>query len=137
MKKLIKLVFLLLFMAMIAGAVASYLSKKRFESMSDDEIRDMLAVKLGDRVSEDQLASIQDAVVAGVRARKPNAEDHYVEDVQHAVEDLTEVAHDVEDAGEDAAEDAAEDKGVDASEAGEKGAEAVDAIADAVTSDDS
>ena len=129
MKKLIKLVFLLLFVAMIAGAVASYLSKKRFESMSDEEIRDMLAIKLGDRVSEDQLASIQDAVVAGVRARKPSTEDHYVEDVQHAVEDLTEVAHDVE--------DAAEDQGASAAEAGKKGAEAIDAIADAMTSDDS
>lgn len=128
MKKLIKLVFVLLFLAMIAGAVASYLSKKRFEAMSDDEIRDMLAAKLGDRVSEDQLTSIQDAVVSGVRARKPSSEDHYVEDVQHAVEDLTELAHDVE--------EVAEEQGASASEAGKKGAEAIDAIADAVSGDD-
>lgn len=125
MKKLIKFVFVLLFLAMIAGAVASYLSKKRFESMSDEEIREMLAAKLGDRVSEDQLVSIQDSVIAGVRARKPGGEDHYVEDVQHAVEDLTEVAHDVE--------VAAEEQGASAAEAGKKGAEAIDAIAEAVT----
>lgn len=124
MKKLIKLLFVLLFLAMIAGAVASYLSKKRFESMSDDEIRAMLASKLGDRVSEDQLVSIQDSVIAGVRARKPGGQDHYVEDVQHAVEDLTEVAHDVE--------EAAEQQGVSAEDAGKKGAEVIDAIADAV-----
>jgi len=127
MKKLIKVVFVLLFLAMIAGAVASYLSKKRFESMSDDEIRDMLATKLGDRVSEDQLASIQDSVVAGVRARKPKDEDHYVEDVQHAVEDLTEVAHDVE--------EAAEEQGASAAEAEMMGAEAIEAVADAVSDD--
>ena len=92
MKRLLKLVLLVLLLAMIGGAVASYLSKKRFESMTDDEIRDLLAAKLQDRVSEEQLVSIQDSVIAGVRARQGRAEDHYVEDVQEVVEDLTEVS---------------------------------------------
>jgi Na+-transporting NADH:ubiquinone oxidoreductase subunit NqrC len=120
MKKILKVLLLLLFLAMIAGAVASYLSKKRFESMTDDEIRAMLAAKLGDRVSEDQLASIQDSVVAGVRARRSRTEDHYVEDVQEAVEELTEVALEVEEAEESA--------GASPAEAGEKATEMIEAI---------
>lgn len=91
MKKLLKLVLFVLLLAVLAGAVASYLSRKRFESMSDEEIRDMLASKLDGRVSDEQLVSIQDSVIAGVRGKRPADDDHYVEDVQHAVEDLTEV----------------------------------------------
>ena len=91
MRTLIKLVFIVAVLAMIAGAVSAYLSRKRFESMSDDEIRAMLASKLEGRVSEEQLVSIQDSVIAGVRAKRPAESDHYVEDVQEAVEDLTEV----------------------------------------------
>ena len=88
---MIKLVFVVAIVAMIAGAVSAYLSRKRFESMTDDEIRAMLASKLDGRVSEEQLASIQDSVIAGVRAKRPSSSDHYIEDVQEAVEDLTEV----------------------------------------------
>lgn len=117
MKKLIKIVFLLMIVGMVAGAVASYMSKKRFENMSDDEIRAFLASKLEGKLSEEQVQSIQDSVIAGVRARSASEEDHYVEDVQEAVEDLTEVADDVSEAADDKA-----------AEAGEKAAQVIEAV---------
>ena len=100
MKKLLKLLFLLGLVVGVAGVVAAIVSRKKFESMSDEEIRAFLADKLDGKVDEAQLASIQDAVVAGVRARTPD--DHYVEEVQEAVEELGDVA-------EEAAEEAAEE----------------------------
>lgn len=113
MKKLLKLLFLLVLVVGVAGVVAAIVSRKKFESMSDAEIRAFLADKLDGKVDEAQLASIQDAVVAGVRARKPD--DHYVEEVQDAVHDLGDVAeeaaHELKDAAgdvADAAENAAE-----------------------------
>ncbi|MGI9666642.1 MAG: hypothetical protein ACR2N2_06005 [Acidimicrobiia bacterium] len=108
MKKLIKLVFLLMIVGIIAGAVASYMSKKRFENMSDDEIRAFLASKLEGKLSEEQVESIQKSVIAGVRASSASADDHYVEDVQDAVEELTEVADDLADDAQDKASDAGE-----------------------------
>ena len=96
--------------------------------MSDDEIREFLATKLEGKVSEDQVTSIQDSVIAGVRARSGGS-DHYVEDVEEAVEELTHVA---EDAAEEAS-DEAEDK---AAEAGEKAAEIVAAVVEINEDDD-
>ncbi len=105
MKRLMKLALIVLFLGVVAGAIAAYQSRKRFESMTDDEIRAMLAAKLEGRVSEEQLASIQDSVVAGVRARRPETSDHYVEDVAEAVEDLTEVEDHIDDDQPHAIED--------------------------------
>ncbi len=69
MKKLLKTLFLMIVFGLVVAAVASYMSKKRLESKSDDEIREFLARKLGSRVGEDQLATIQDAVIGGVRGK--------------------------------------------------------------------
>jgi hypothetical protein len=123
MKKLIKALFLLLIVAGVAAAVAATVSRKKFESMSDDEIRDFLAAKLDGKVAEDQLSSIQDAVVAGVRGRRPGAPDHFVEDVEEAVDDLIGVAAEAAETAGDAASDAAE-------QAGARAAEAIEAVSD-------
>lgn len=145
MKKLIKLVLLVVLVTAVMGAIASFASRKKFASMSDDEIRAFLANKLDGKVAEDQLTSIQDAVIAGVRARSGSGEDHYTEDVQEAVEELTEVAaeaseeaaHSAADATEELSE-AVEDAGdaVDAQELADAAGEKAAAIVDAVTSDD-
>lgn len=112
MKKLIKALFLLLIVVGVAAAVAATVSRKKFESMSDEEIRDFLAAKLDGKVADDQLSSIQDAVVAGVRGRRPGASDHFVEDVEEAVDELTGVAADA------------------AEQAGAKAAEVIEAVSD-------
>ncbi|MCB1245664.1 MAG: hypothetical protein KDB69_00185 [Acidimicrobiia bacterium] len=66
MKKLINTLLILVFIGLAAAAIAAYLSKRRLAEMSEDEIRAYLAGKLGDKVTEEQLTSIQDAVVAKV-----------------------------------------------------------------------
>jgi predicted Ser/Thr protein kinase len=105
MKKLFKLLFVLLLVGAVAAVVAAIVSRRKFESMTDDEIRGFLSEKLEGRVGEEQLASIQDAVVAGVRGRSAQP-DHYVEDVEEAVEELEDVA---EDAAREASEEAIEE----------------------------
>jgi uncharacterized protein YgfB (UPF0149 family) len=102
MKSFLRFVFVLLLVAVVAGVVASVVSKKKLESMSDDEIREYLGIKLGGKVGDDQLAMIQNAVISGVRGKKPQV-DHYIEDVEEAMDDLDHVA---EEAGEE--EEAAE-----------------------------
>ena len=79
--------FLTLIVGLIAAAVASVVSKKKLESMSDDEIREYLGLKLAGRVGEDQLVTIQEAVVSGVRGKRPSV-DNYVEDVEDAMDEL-------------------------------------------------
>jgi hypothetical protein len=128
-KKLIKFVLFVALVTAAIGAVASFASRKKFASMSDDEIRTFLASKLEGKVADDQLASIQDAVIAGVRARSGSGGDHYAEDVQEAVEELIDVAADASKDAAESSSDAAEDL-VEA--AGDK----AEAIADALTSDD-
>lgn len=81
MKAFFKFVFVLLLVGVAAGVVASVLSKKKLESMSDDEIREYLAVKLAGKVGDDQLTTIQDAVISGVRGNKPVV-DHYIDEVE-------------------------------------------------------
>jgi hypothetical protein len=87
MKTFIKLLFITFVVGLIAAVVASIVSKKKLESMSDDEIREYLGVKLAGRVGDDQLVTIQDAVVSGVRGKRPSV-DHYIEDVEDAIDDL-------------------------------------------------
>ena len=96
MKRFLKFLVVVIVVAAIAGAVASFVSRRKFMAMSDDEIRAFLAGKLEGKVDEAQLASIQDAVIAGVRARGGSSGDHYVEDVEDAVEELEELAAEVE-----------------------------------------
>ncbi len=67
MKKLFKMLMFMLVVGAVAGAVASFMAKKRLEAMSDEEIRAYLASKLEGRVGQEQLATIQEATVAGIR----------------------------------------------------------------------
>lgn len=69
MKKLLTAVLLLVLIGVVAGIAASLAARKRLESMSDEEIRAFLADKLDGKVGEEQLATIQDATVAGVRKK--------------------------------------------------------------------
>ena len=104
MKSFFKFVFVLFVISVVAAVVASIVSKKKLESMSDDEIREYLGLKLAGRVGEDQLVTIQDAVVSGVRGKRP-VTDHYVEDVEEAMDGLDHVAEEAEiEAIEDAIE---------------------------------
>ena len=106
MKTLVKLLFITFVVGLIAAVVASIVSKKKLESMSDDEIREYLGVKLAGRVGDDQLVTIQDAVVSGVRGKRPSV-DHYIEDVEEAMDDLDLVEEEA--AAEVVAEESAQD----------------------------
>ena len=94
MKKLFKLLVLLMLVGAVAAAVAAFVSRKKFEAMSDDEIRGFLADKLEGKVASDQLASIQDAVISGVRAKKGSADEEVVAEVAEVAEELAEIAGD-------------------------------------------
>ena len=132
MKKLFTLLLLAVLVGAAAAAITAVASRKKFENMSDDEIREFLATKLEGKVSEEQVTSIQDSVIAGVRARQGGG-DHYVEDVEVAVEELTHVSEDVDDevvevdeaVEVEVADDDVSDK---ATEAGEKVEEIVAAV---------
>jgi hypothetical protein len=106
MKFFAKLLFLSIVVGLVAAVVASIVSKKKLESMSDDEIREYLGVKLAGRVGEDQLVTIQDAVVSGVRGKRPSV-DHYIENVEDAMDELDLVEEDA--AAEVAAEESAQE----------------------------
>lgn len=111
MRTLLKLVFVGIVVGLVAAVVASIVSKKKLESMSDDEIREYLGLKLAGRVGDDQLVTIQEAVVSGVRGKR-SVEDHYIEDVEEAMDDLDEVAEEAaeeESAEEESAEEEAEE----------------------------
>ena len=125
MKKLIKLVILLVIIGAIVKVVVGMVAKSKFASMSDEEIRAFLAAKLDGKVSEEQLASIQDAVIAGIRgaeAGAPEMEEAATEDADEAEE--VEEAEEAEDAEEASAE-----------AAGEKAAELIEAVVEAVDED--
>ena len=102
MKKLLKTLFLMIIVGLVVAAVASYTSKKRLEGKSDDEIREFLAKKLDGKVGDEQLTTIQDAVIGGVRGKSA------AKDSSPAGDDASDMADadaaDGEDAGEDEAE---------------------------------
>jgi len=107
MKKIFKLVLVVLIVGLISAVVASIVSKKKLESMSDDEIREYLGLKLAGRVGEDQLVTIQNAVVSGVRGKQA-ATDHYIEEVEEAMDELDEVSEEAQEAPDGVVEDAQE-----------------------------
>jgi len=87
----------------VAAVVASAVSKKKLSSMSDDEIRAFLDSKLSGKVGEDQLGSIQTAVIAGVR--RGSSPQESVEDVGAGVDDaVAELKEDAADLSEEIAE---------------------------------
>ena len=102
MKKLFKAIVVLAFVGLIAAAVASYVSKKKLESMSDEEIREFLAQKLTGKVGDEQLGTIQDSVIAGVRKTRGA-----VDSAEEAADDAIEA---VQDAASEASDSAAETK---------------------------
>ena len=103
MRMFLKLVFVGVIVGLVSAVVAAAISKKKLESMTDDEIREYLGLKLAGKVGDDQLVTIQDAVVSGVRGKRA-ATDHYIEDVEEAMDELNEVAEDAEEALEEATE---------------------------------
>ncbi len=106
MKTFLKLIFVGLIVGLVAAVVASIVSKKKLESMSDDEIREYLGLKLAGRVGDDQLVTIQNAVVSGVRGKKADT-DHYIEQVEEAIEELDELAEEAQEAADEASEEIA------------------------------
>jgi hypothetical protein len=74
MKALLKTLFLMIVVGLVIAGVASIMSKKRLESKSDDEIREFLARKLDGKVGEEQLTTIQDAVIGGIRGKSSRTE---------------------------------------------------------------
>jgi hypothetical protein len=74
---------------LVVAAVASYMSKKRLESKSDDEIREFLARKLDGKVGEEQLATIQDAVIGGIRGKSASTESVQADDDTDTTEDVS------------------------------------------------
>ncbi len=87
--KFLKFLFWVVVIAAGVAVAASIASKKKFAGMSDDEIRAFLADKLDGKVAADQLKSIQDAVIAGVRASgkaAPMADEDDKSDTSAAVE---------------------------------------------------
>ena len=84
--------------------------------MSEEEIREYLDLKLAGRMSEEQVAQIQDAVVAAVK-RAPEVADMVEEAVEEAIEEA-----EVEEALEEAeAEEALEEAEEIVEEAAEEG----------------
>jgi len=65
--KLLKTLFWIGVIGGIAIGATVYYQRQKLAAMSDDEIRSFLTEKLGERVPGEQLAQIQDAVIAKVR----------------------------------------------------------------------
>ena len=83
-----KTLILILIAAGIGAIVALVVNQKqKFSGMSEEEIREYLDLKLAGRMSDEQIAQIQDAVVSAVK-RSPEVADM----VEEAVEDAIEVA---------------------------------------------
>ena len=98
-----KTLVLILIAAGIGAIVALVVNQKqKFSGMSEEEIREYLDLKLVGRMSEEQVAQIQDAVISAVK-RSPEVADMVEEAVEEAIEDA-----EIEDAVE-AAEEVAEE----------------------------
>jgi hypothetical protein len=105
MKALLKTLFLMIVVGLVVGAVASIMSKKRLESKSDDEIREFLARKLDGKVGEEQLTTIQDAVIGGIRGKSGRTQaDSSDDDAEPAAADVADdQIDDADDDGDGAA----------------------------------
>ena len=93
-----KTLILILIAAGIGAIVALVVNQKqKFSGMSEEEIREYLDLKLAGRMSDEQVAQIQEAVVSAVK-RSPEVADLVDEAIDDAIEEA-----EVEDAA-DAAE---------------------------------
>jgi ketopantoate reductase len=82
-----KTLVLILIAAGIGAIVALVVNQKqKFSGMSEEEIREYLDLKLAGRMSDEQVAQIQDAVVSAVK-RSPEVADMVEEAVEDAIED--------------------------------------------------
>ena len=98
-----KTLILVLLAAGIGALVALVVNQKqKFSGMSEEEIREYLDLKLAGRMSEEQVAQIQDAVISAVK-RSPEIADMVDEAVEEA--EIEEVAAEIEEAAEEAAEE--------------------------------
>ena len=103
-----KTLILILIAAGIGAIVALVVNQKqKFSGMSEEEIREYLDLKLAGRMSDEQVAQIQDAVVSAVK-RSPEVADMVEEAVEDAMEEPVETAE-VEEAVEEAADEAADE----------------------------
>ena len=100
-----KTLILILLAAGIGALVALVVNQKqKFSGMSEEEIREYLDLKLAGRMSDEQVAQIQDAVVSAVK-RSPEIADMVEEAVEEA--EIEEVVEDLE--IEEAAEELVEE----------------------------
>ena len=82
-----KTLVLIVIAAGIGAIVALVVNQKqKFSGMSEEEIREYLDLKLAGRMSDEQVAQIQDAVVSAVK-RSPEVADMVEEAVEEAIED--------------------------------------------------
>ena len=82
-----KTLVLIVIAAGIGAIVALVVNQKqKFSGMSEEEIREYLDLKLAGRMSEEQVAQIQDAVISAVK-RSPEVADMVEEAVEEAKED--------------------------------------------------
>jgi SOS response regulatory protein OraA/RecX len=89
----LKTLVLILLAAGIGAVVALVVNqKKKFAGMSEDEIRSYLEMKLSNRMSDEQVAQIQDAVVSAVKGAAAT-----MDDVDDAVVAVAEVARETAD----------------------------------------
>jgi hypothetical protein len=120
MKKLLKTLFLMIVVGLVVAGVASYMSKKRLESKSDDEIREFLAKKLDGKVGDEQLATIQEAVIGGIRGKSAGSDSDPIDDADDDAAVDTATATDEADDDKDEDEDTVVSEDDDADESSEK-----------------
>jgi hypothetical protein len=102
-----KTLILVLLAAGIGAVVALVVNQKqKFAGMSEEEIRAYLDQKLAGRMSEDQVAKIQDAVVSAVKGAAQAVDDA---EEALAVDEAVEAAEEAEEAVEEVAEEIAEE----------------------------
>jgi hypothetical protein len=111
----LKTLILVLLAAGIGAVVALVVNQKqKFAGMSEEEIRAYLDQKLASKMSEDQVAKIQDAVVSAVKGAAQDVDDAEEalavdEAVMEADEEAAEAAEEAEEAVEEVAEEIAEE----------------------------
>ncbi len=110
MRKVFRLRTLILIMlAAGIGAVVALVvnQKQKFSGMSEEEIREYLDLKLAGRMSDEQVAQIQDAVISAVK-RSPEVADMVEEAIDEAIDEDEEEAA-IEEVAEELDEEVAEE----------------------------
>jgi hypothetical protein len=91
-----KTLVLILLAAGIGALVALVINQKqKFSGMSEEEIREYLDLKLGGRMSDEQVAQIQDAVISAVK-RSPEIADMVEEEIEDAESAVAETLEELE-----------------------------------------